>query len=205
MKIEINLKIIFVFLLFVLLNNIDTYIIFLIFIIIHEISHLTIAILIGAVPKKISINPFGVSLELYSYEKKDFWGRLLFFGIGPFTNFIIALISMILRFDNRIIYINLAILCFNILPILPLDGGRILREILNRLIGNNRSTEFTLLVSKIFLCVFTYLYSIFIVLIKNVYILFLIVYLWYLYLQEENKYNLIKLLSKKKNCGKILW
>jgi len=91
------------------------------------------------------------------------------------------------------------------LPILPLDGGKILKEILNKFIGNNRSIEYTLLVSKIFLCIFTYLYSIFIILIKNVYILLLILYLWYLYLQEEKKYNLIKLLSKKKNCGKILW
>lgn len=205
MKIEINLKIIFVFLLFVLLNNIDTYIIFLIFIIIHEMSHLTVAILIGAVPKKISINPFGVSLELYSYEKIDFWGRIFFFSIGPFTNFIIALISFFLKFNDLIIYTNLAILCFNVLPILPLDGGKILKEILNKFIGNNRSIEYTLLVSKIFLCIFTYLYSIFIILIKNVYILLLILYLWYLYLQEEKKYNLIKLLSKKKNCGKILW
>lgn len=205
MKIEINLKIIFVFLLFVLLNNIDTYIIFLIFIIIHEMSHLTVAILIGAVPKKISINPFGVSLELYSYEKIDFWGRMFFFSIGPFTNFIIALISFFLKFNDLIIYTNLAILCFNVLPILPLDGGKILKEILNKFIGNNRSIEYTLLVSKIFLCIFTYLYSIFIILIKNVYILLLILYLWYLYLQEEKKYNLIKLLSKKKNCGKILW
>ncbi len=205
MKIEINLKIIFVFLLFVLLNNIDTYIIFLIFIIIHEMSHLTVAILIGAVPKKIIINPFGVSLELYSYEKIDFWGRIFFFSIGPFTNFIIALISFFLKFNDLIIYTNLAILCFNVLPILPLDGGKILKEILNKFIGNNRSIEYTLLVSKIFLCIFTYLYSIFIILIKNVYILLLILYLWYLYLQEEKKYNLIKLLSKKKNCGKILW
>ncbi len=205
MKIEINLKIIFVFLLFVLLNNIDTYIIFLIFIIIHEMSHLTVAILIGAVPKKISVNPFGVSLELYSYEKIDFWGRIFFFSIGPFTNFIIALISFFLKFNDLIIYTNLAILCFNVLPILPLDGGKILKEILNKFIGNNRSIEYTLLVSKIFLCIFTYLYSIFIILIKNVYILLLILYLWYLYLQEEKKYNLIKLLSKKKNCGKILW
>lgn len=205
MKIEINLKIIFVFLLFVLLNNIDTYIIFLIFIIIHEMSHLTVAILIGAVPKKISVNPFGVSLELYSYEKIDFWGRIFFFSIGPFTNFIIAIISFFLKFNDLIIYTNLAILCFNVLPILPLDGGKILKEILNKFIGNNRSIEYTLLVSKIFLCIFTYLYSIFIILIKNVYILLLILYLWYLYLQEEKKYNLIKLLSKKKNCGKILW
>ncbi len=205
MKIEINLKIIFVFLLFVLLNNIDTYIIFLIFIIIHEMSHLTVAILIGAVPKKISVNPFGVSLELYSYEKIDFWGRIFFFSIGPFTNFIIAIISFFLKFNDLIIYTNLAILCFNVLPILPLDGGKILKEILNKFIGNNRSIEYTLLVSKIFLCIFTYLYSIFIILIKNAYILLLILYLWYLYLQEEKKYNLIKLLSKKKNCGKILW
>ena len=168
-------------------------------------SHLTVAILIGAVPKKISVNPFGVSLELYSYEKIDFWGRIFFFSIGPFTNFIIAIISFFLKFNDLIIYTNLAILCFNVLPILPLDGGKILKEILNKFIGNNRSIEYTLLVSKIFLCIFTYLYSIFIILIKNVYILLLILYLWYLYLQEEKKYNLIKLLSKKKNCGKILW
>ena len=69
MKIEINLKIILVLILFLLLNNIDTYIIFLIFILIHELAHLFVGIMIGGKPRKLNLNQLGVSLEFYSYGK----------------------------------------------------------------------------------------------------------------------------------------
>jgi len=40
MKIEINLKIILLAILFLLLNKIDTYVIFILFILIHELFHM---------------------------------------------------------------------------------------------------------------------------------------------------------------------
>ena len=190
MKIEVNLKIIFVFLLFVFLKNVDTYIIFLIFIIIHELAHLITAMLIGAVPEKISINPFGVSLKFYTYGNNTFFNNMLFLFAGPASNLIVFLFFSLLRTNTihylKIMYINIAIFCFNMLPIIPLDGGRILNEIFIQFYGLEKSTKYVLFISKVFLCMITYLYGICIIKIKNIYILFLIIYLWYLYLNNKS-------------------
>lgn len=134
MKIEINLKIVFVIILFFLLKSLDLYFMFLVFVLIHELAHLIVGILIGGKPKKLHINPLGVSLEIYSYGKNKSLNKILFFLIGPLTNLLLAILFMYMKIDNivkeKIIYTNLAICLFNLLPILPLDGGKILREIL---------------------------------------------------------------------------
>lgn len=201
MKIEINLKIILVFMLFLLLKNIDTYIIFLVFIIIHELAHLIIGILIGGKPRKLYLNPLGVSLEFYSYGKNKFISKLLFYLIGPISNLIIAIIFLNLKITEyyklKIIYTNLAICYFNLLPILPLDGGNVLKEILKKIIGIEKASKWSLYFSKTFLIIITGIYSILIIKIKNIFILVLLIYLWYLYYIEERKSNILKMASEK--------
>ena len=66
MKIEINLKIIFVLIFLFMFDNMNTYLVFLFFILIHEIAHLIVGICIGGIPKKMNISIFGVSIEFYS-------------------------------------------------------------------------------------------------------------------------------------------
>lgn len=196
MKIAINLKIIPVLILFLLLNNIDTYIIFLIFILIHELAHLFVGIMIGGKPRKLNLNPLGVSLEFYSYGKNKLIYKVLFYLAGPLVNLAIAIAFMYIEGlkgeYEKIIYTNLAICIFNLIPILPLDGGKILKEILRVILGIGPSNKFMILFSKCFLFAITFAYSIVIVKLKNVYLLVLIVYLWYLYYIEEKKYNIFK-------------
>ncbi len=189
MKIEINLKIILVLILFLLLNNIDTYIIFLIFILIHELAHLFVGIMIGGKPRKLNLNPLGVSLEFYSYGKNKLIYKVLFYLAGPLVNLAIAIAFMYIEGlkgeYEKIIYTNLAICIFNLIPILPLDGGKILKEILRVILGIGPSNKFMILFSKCFLFAITFAYSIVIVKLKNVYLL-------YLYYIEEKKYNIFK-------------
>ena len=194
MKIEINLKIILVFILFLILNNVDTYIIFLIFVLMHEIAHLVVGVLIGGKPRKMNLNPLGVSLEFYSYGKRNGIYKILFFLAGPLLNLVIALMFLYIGNENysKIIYTNLAICFFNLIPILPLDGGKILKEILRLFVGIEASNRLALAFSKICLFVISFGYAIMIVEIKNVYLLALLVYLWYLYFIEEKKYSILK-------------
>jgi len=158
MKIEINLKIIFVLILFLILNNIDTYIIFLIFVLMHEIAHLIVGLLIGGKPRKMYLNPLGVYLEFYSYGKKKGIYKILFFLAGPISNLIVALILFYI--DNntyyKIIYTNFAICFFNLIPILPLDGGKVLREILKLIFDTKIANKFTLIFSKALLCIISF-------------------------------------------------
>ena len=152
MKIEINLKIVFIILLFFLINNLGTYMIFLIFVSIHELAHLLVGILIGGIPEKMTISPLGMSLEFYSYGKDKRICRILFFSIGPIINFIIALITKIFFLENElttiIIYTNMAIGIFNLMPILPLDGGKIVKEILKSFFKTEKVNRFIIYFSK---------------------------------------------------------
>ena len=200
MKIEINLRILFIFLLSLIIQNISTYIIFMAFIIVHEISHLIVGVILGGKPRVIKIEPFGVSLEFYSYEKSNFIYKTIFFLAGPLSN---LLFSYIFRKNEILFYTNLSIFVFNLLPILPLDGGNIVKEMFSAFTNKENAHKFSLYFSKFALMLLSFIYSITIIKIKNIYILFLIIYLWYLYYIEEKKFNLYirtKKILNKINC-----
>ena len=194
MKIEINLKIILVLIFLFMFDNINTYLIFLFFILIHEFAHLLVGISIGGIPKKMIISVFGVSIEFYSYGKNKAINKLLFFSIGPLINLIIGILCYKVMEESDlkslIVSTNMAIGIFNLLPILPLDGGKILKEIFRILFGFEISNKITIFVSKTFLIIASLIYSVLIIQIKNIMILFLLIYLWYLYAIEEKKYDL---------------
>lgn len=194
MKIEINLKIFFLLLLLLLIDNINTYLIFLFFILIHELAHLIVGVLIGGKPQKMTISIFGVSIEFFSYGKNKTLSKLIFFFIGPLINIIIGYVSYKYMENSNekmlIVYTNLALGIFNLIPILPLDGGKIMKEILKVILGFEKSNKIMIFVSKSFLVIASLVYSVLIIKIKNVMILFLLIYLWYLYSIEEKKYML---------------
>lgn len=194
MRIEINLKIFFIIILLFLFHYLDTYVIFLIFIIFHELAHLLFGILIGGVPKTICLNPLGVSLEFYSYSKAKILNKIILYLIGPLINFIFAIVFMnfniLSEYNQKIIYTNLALTFFNLIPIIPLDGGKILFEIIKIFSGKDFATKYTMIFSKTFLVIISFAYSILILKLKNIFFLIILIYLWILYLREEKKYNL---------------
>lgn len=196
MKIEINLKIVFAIILFFIFNNLNIYLMFLFFVLIHEMCHLIVGLIIGGKPEKIYITPFGVSLEIYSYGKKSHLNKILFYLSGPLINFILGFIFIYLKkyikIDDEIIYTNFAICFFNLLPILPLDGGKILKEAFSIIFNLKISNDIVIIFSKIFLSIISLAYSILIIEVKNIYILILLIYLWYLFLIEEKKYSVLK-------------
>ena len=74
--------------------------------------------------------------------------------------------------------------------LLILDGGKIMKEILKVLFGFEKSNKIMIFISKCFLVIASLIYSVLIIEIKNIMILFLLIYLWYLYSIEEKKYML---------------
>ena len=155
MKIEINLKIIIALIFFFMFDNVNMYLIFLLFITIHEIAHLVVGLIIGGIPKKMTISIFGVSMEFYSYKKNKILYKIMFFLIGPLTNIIIGMVCNKILVQNElkknIVFTNYAIGIFNLFPILPLDGGKILKEILKKAFGFDCSNKIMIVLSKFFL------------------------------------------------------
>lgn len=196
MKVEINLRIIIFIILMCILNKFDIYFIFMISILLHEIFHLIVGICMGLQFDKVRISSLGISLDLMSYkEKNKLKKRIFIYASGPLFNFILAIIFYFINIEYRlkidIVYTNLCLGVFNLLPIMPLDGGKIFKELLLIKYGYKKSSIYSLDLSRWILIGISILYSFLIFEIKNVFIFFTIIYLWYLFFMEERKLQMI--------------
>ena len=88
-----------------------------------------------------------------------------------------------------IIYSNLLLIFFNLLPIYPLDGGRILKGILHILFGKMKAERYINKISFVSLILITFLASIIIYEAKNIAIFFIILVLWTNVIKEDKIYQ----------------
>lgn len=132
MRIKINLQIFIFIIIFIFTKQIKIYAYLMIFAFIHELGHLFTGILLGLKPETLKIMPFGISIIFKTYKKRrnKHIKKILIAFAGPFTNIVIAAVGHILKWTPDIIYANLLICIFNLLPIYPLDGGRIIKSML---------------------------------------------------------------------------
>ena len=107
------------------------------FIILHELGHIAAAFISGAGIYCFRILPVGVcaSIEDYSCKKIN---KIFIYSAGPSVNIMFAIVVYILYACQVIsieftlgVYINIWLAFFNLLPILPLDGGKIAMEVLS--------------------------------------------------------------------------
>ena len=211
MRFRIDLKIFIFLILFYFTKQIEIYAMIMIFAIIHELGHLLAGLLMGMKPEKIEIMPFGVSISFKinakEYNKKIKKGNILEIKkiivalAGPITNFIIILIACNLKINLikslLIIYTNFLIMMFNLLPIYPLDGGRILKGILHIISGKRKSEKYINIISNITVIAITAISSILILYVHNIAILLIDMYLWYLVLKENSIYKKREEIYKK--------
>lgn len=119
LKIHMTLFIALFYNLFVLKKRI--FFIAYMFIIMHELSHMIMALIVGVDIDEIVLLPFGASAK-YSGNItliKEF----LIAIAGPIT----TLFFSILYHNNTYTMVNILIFLFNMIPIYPMDGGRILK------------------------------------------------------------------------------
>ena len=203
MRFRIDLKIFIFLIIFYFTKQIEIYAMIMFFALIHELGHLIAGLLMGMKPEKIELMPFGVSIsfkiKVEEYNKKIKKGnklevkKILVAVAGPLTNFIIIVITTNINLDIfkslMIIYTNFLIMIFNLLPIYPLDGGRILKGILHINFGLRTSEIYTNIISKIMVTIITVASSILILYVHNIAILLIDTYLWYLVIKEDIKYK----------------
>ena len=111
-------------------------------VILHEYGHSLIAQKLGYSVRRIAIHPFaGVATiegDWYEVPRHEFWISLS----GPLVNFMLAFIAWPVYwiwpnpFSLFFLEVNVILLGFNLLPIFPMDGGRIFRSVLVAWMGD---------------------------------------------------------------------
>lgn len=210
LHIKVNLQIFLFIIIFALTHQIEIYVCIMLFALIHELGHLFAGVLLKLKPKSLNFMPFGISLtfEAYGYKRLIEIKKILIAIAGPLTNLIICIITLFLHINTEIkeliMYSNILIASFNLIPMYPLDGGRILKGIIRLKCEEMKSNEIVNKISNILIVLLTAISSIVILYLKNIGILFVIIYLWIIIINENKKYNLkrkvFKILQKNNEC-----
>lgn len=205
MEVKINIKIFIFAFIFLLTGQIEIYGILMIFALFHEGAHLIIGLLMGFKPKSFHIMPLGFSI-IFNVFPKDYnckvrksnllnIKKLIIALAGPLFNIILAIVLGIAKTEvgtigtDSLIYANILIAIFNLIPIYPLDGGRIVKNILAMYIGNKKANTYTHKISNLTVIMLTVASSLLIYYYKNIAILFIIVYLWMLVIIQNKRYQ----------------
>lgn len=132
-------------------------------VLLHELGHALVGKRFGVLTKDITLYPFGGVASITSQPAPK--AELLIAVSGPLVNVIIALAMypwitlpdlshsgpITITFAARVFMTNVALAVFNLLPALPMDGGRVLRAAL-ALMNVKRATAIAARVSQL-LCI----------------------------------------------------
>jgi len=105
---------------------------FLIVIILHECGHLTFCILFKQDVKKISLSAVGGLLAV-KFKNARAWELFLIYSGGIMINALLIFLALMIKdyqYSKVFINYNIIFIIFNILPIHPLDGYKILELLL---------------------------------------------------------------------------
>lgn len=191
MRIKINIQIFAIIAIFIITKQIEIYAYLMLFALIHELAHMLAGLLLKMKPKALEISGFGISIVFEGYNNIQ-KNKILIPIAGPAFNFLIAFIFQFIHIKTQqvIVNSNLLLAIGNLIPIYPLDGGRILKLFIRKY-KTSEETEFvTNRISNVLMILLTIIASILIMLYKNIGILLIIAYLWILVINENKKYNL---------------
>lgn len=124
-------------------------------IVIHEIGHLLLAYLLGGEVLKIYIYPLG-GISKFRFDLNiSIFKEFLILIFGPIFQFIAyyILINILKDYYSLITAYHYGILFFNLLPIYPLDGGKIVNLLLSVFISYKNSLFYTIFISFIMLMI----------------------------------------------------
>ena len=171
----------------------------------HELVHSYAAYRLGYKIYRIEIFPFGGVAEYLGLVEMEPLNEIKIAAVGPLFNLITAAVFFILPYSNYyidlIIYYSLIIGLFNLLPALPLDGGRIIRGIFVSKLGFQRGTRLAIKLAKIFAVIGAGIGVVAIIYNRsNLWILLISFFVYGAVIKEDKKtiYNLLGYLTRRR-------
>lgn len=173
-------------------NNLSIFITYYIFIIMHELAHIIVALLLKVDVREVTLLPIGINAK---YEAKISNKKELIISLaGPLASF---LFSIILKNETFKI-INVCIGFYNLIPISPFDGGKIIKNILRIILGERTGRKINYKISKTFVAFICIISIIGVAYFKNYYMVILAIYIFYISkeeLEKEQFYGIINYLQ----------
>ncbi|MGC4375820.1 M50 family metallopeptidase [Fictibacillus sp. Mic-4] len=128
----------------------------------HEMGHFMGAHLFQWRIKKVELLPFGGVAEVDEHGNRPFQEEFIITILGPLQHIWMIGVSFLLWHfgvwtnseHEWFLHMNMTIVCFNLLPIMPLDGGKLLFIFFARYLPFKRAHSLFLIVSFLFLLLF---------------------------------------------------
>lgn len=171
------------------IGKLQLFLIFYVSILVHEIAHIIVALLLKVNVNELLLMPVGVC-AVYNENitpKKE----IIVSIAGPLMSLIISLFSKDVLISN----VNLLIMILNLIPIYPLDGGRLQKNFFVTKFEYRKGIKISQIVSDFFIIVLFIFAIIFIVYLKNYYLLFVACYIWTLSKSEMKKERILRLIN----------
>lgn len=171
------------------IGKIEMFMIFYISILLHEIAHIVVALLLKVNVIELNLMPVGIS-AIYS-DKISAKKEVIISMAGPIMSLILAMYSK----DSFISSVNIIIMILNLIPIYPLDGGRIQKNYFIHKYRYKKGIKISQMVSDLFLIILFVLSIILIIYFKNYYLLFLNLYIYNLSKKEMKKERILGIIN----------
>lgn len=198
MKIRIDLKILIFLVLFYFTNQLKIYLVIMLFCFIHELGHIFVGLIFNMKIEKLEIMPFGFSVSFEDSVTENF-KKIFVAAAGPLVTLALILIffNIEIKLKQEIIYSNILILIYNLMPIYPLDGGRIIKGIIQIKVEEERAQKMIWKLTKITMIIITFVCSIAVYYFKNIAIFLSCIFLWIIILRIEEKRRKLLIFSEE--------
>ena len=114
-------------------------------------GHVLMGIIFKWKIEKIIILPFGALTIFDEGINKSIFEESLIAIMGPIFQIIFTFFLYFLTYNDEVVSYSLTILIFNLLPIFPLDGSKILNLFLNEILNFKISHTILIIISVIFI------------------------------------------------------
>ena len=128
-------------------------------ILLHELGHAVVARRLGVEVAGIELGFFGGAAKMMAIPRRAN-AELAIAAAGPAVSLVLAGVGLGVGLATHVWllalvgWINLVIAGFNLIPALPMDGGRILRALLKKRLSYVSATETAVVVSRVFAVAF---------------------------------------------------